>query len=133
MRGYNSRMSKRGTTTRKNSRVGGRDARTGHFVPLKETERRPTTTLRERIPIKGRWVRVDGGTYKAQSAGKSVYRTSPSGRFTERKNLPVSSAKGEWLIIYVNEAGAVASRKSTETLNKIAKRAAKSLKRLAKR
>ena len=35
------------------SRIGGRDSRTGEFVPLKETERRPDTTQRERIPLPG--------------------------------------------------------------------------------
>ena len=33
--------------------VGGRDARDGKFVPLKETYRRPDTTTRERIPNPG--------------------------------------------------------------------------------
>ncbi|MBX3226360.1 MAG: hypothetical protein KIT84_44585 [Labilithrix sp.] len=28
----------------------GRDARTGHFIPVKEAERRPNTTTVERIP-----------------------------------------------------------------------------------
>ena len=35
------------------SRLGGRDNRTGKFVPLKETERRPDSTARERIPLPG--------------------------------------------------------------------------------
>ena len=35
------------------SRIGGRDARTGEFVPLEETRRRPDTTVRERIPLPG--------------------------------------------------------------------------------
>lgn len=35
------------------SRVGGRDARTGHFIPVKETYQRPNTTVRERIPLPG--------------------------------------------------------------------------------
>lgn len=35
------------------SRIGGRDSRDGRFVPLKETERRPDTTQRERIPLPG--------------------------------------------------------------------------------
>lgn len=35
------------------SRVGGRDSRTGQFIPLRETERRPSTTQRERIPLPG--------------------------------------------------------------------------------
>lgn len=41
-------------------RVGGRDNRTGEFVPLKETERRPATTTREIIPLPGRG---DSGRY----------------------------------------------------------------------
>ena len=36
------------------SRLGGRDNKTGQFVPLKDTERRPDTTTRERIPLPGR-------------------------------------------------------------------------------
>jgi len=35
------------------SRLGGRDNRTGQFVPLKETEERPARTTRERIPLPG--------------------------------------------------------------------------------
>ena len=35
------------------SRIGGRDSKTGQFVPLRETERRPATTTREHIPLPG--------------------------------------------------------------------------------
>lgn len=35
------------------SRIGGRDSRTGQFIPVRETERRPDTTQRERIPLPG--------------------------------------------------------------------------------
>lgn len=35
------------------SRIGGRDSRTGQFIPVKETEQRPATTQRERIPLPG--------------------------------------------------------------------------------
>jgi hypothetical protein len=35
------------------SRIGGRDSRNGQFIPLRETERRPDTTQRERIPLPG--------------------------------------------------------------------------------
>ena len=35
------------------SRVGGRDAKNGQFIPLSETKRRPTTTVREHIPLPG--------------------------------------------------------------------------------
>ena len=35
------------------SRIGGRDSRTGQFIPLRETVRRPDTTQRERIPLPG--------------------------------------------------------------------------------
>jgi hypothetical protein len=31
----------------------GRDARTGQFVPVEETKRRPDTTVRERVPKPG--------------------------------------------------------------------------------
>jgi hypothetical protein len=37
----------------RSGRVGGRDNRTGEFVPLKETERRPGSTTREIIPLPG--------------------------------------------------------------------------------
>ena len=29
----------------------GRDAKTGEFIPVKEAERRPSTTVIERIPV----------------------------------------------------------------------------------
>lgn len=35
------------------SRVGGRDNRSGQFVPLSETQRRPGSTTREHIPLPG--------------------------------------------------------------------------------
>lgn len=35
------------------SRIGGRDSKTGHFVPIEETRRRPDTTQREHIPLPG--------------------------------------------------------------------------------
>lgn len=35
-------------------RIGGRDNRSGQFVPLRETERRPASTTREVIPLPGR-------------------------------------------------------------------------------
>lgn len=35
------------------SHVAGRDARTGFFIPLSETYRRPSTTVRERVPNPG--------------------------------------------------------------------------------
>jgi hypothetical protein len=35
------------------SRVGGRDNKTGYFVPLQETRERPESTTRERIPLPG--------------------------------------------------------------------------------
>lgn len=35
------------------SRVGGRDNRTGQFVPLSETKQRPGSTTREHIPLPG--------------------------------------------------------------------------------
>ncbi len=40
-------------TKQPHSRVGGRDSRTGQFIPVKETEQRPATTQRERIPLPG--------------------------------------------------------------------------------
>lgn len=41
------------TTKQPHSRIGGRDSRTGQFIPVKETEQRPATTQRERIPLPG--------------------------------------------------------------------------------
>jgi len=35
------------------SRVAGRDTRTGYFVPVEETRRRPATTVREHVPLPG--------------------------------------------------------------------------------
>lgn len=35
------------------SRVGGRDNKSGQFVPVKETEKRPASTTKERIPLPG--------------------------------------------------------------------------------
>ena len=35
------------------SRIAARDSRTGEFIPLREAERRPTTTQRERLPLPG--------------------------------------------------------------------------------
>lgn len=32
----------------------GRDARTGEFIPIKEAERKPSTTVVERIPKPGK-------------------------------------------------------------------------------
>ena len=40
-------------TKEPHSRIGGRDSRNGQFIPVKETERRPDTTQRERIPLPG--------------------------------------------------------------------------------
>lgn len=34
-------------------RIGGRDSRTGQFIPLEETRKRPATTQREVIPLPG--------------------------------------------------------------------------------
>lgn len=36
------------------SRLGGRDNKTGQFVPVKETNQRPGSTTREHIPLPGR-------------------------------------------------------------------------------
>jgi len=32
----------------------GRDAKTGHFIPVDEARRRPTTTVVERVPLPGK-------------------------------------------------------------------------------
>lgn len=35
------------------SRIGARDSGTGKFIPVKEAERRPAQTQKERIPLPG--------------------------------------------------------------------------------
>lgn len=35
------------------ARVGGRDSKTGQFVPVRETYERPATTTREHVPLPG--------------------------------------------------------------------------------
>ena len=46
----------------------GRDARTGQFIPVKETYERPNTTQREHIPLPGRGDTDRGG--KGGGGGK---------------------------------------------------------------
>jgi hypothetical protein len=48
-------------------RIGGRDARTGEFIPISETKRRPATTVREIIPLPGHG---DSGRGKGGKKGK---------------------------------------------------------------
>jgi hypothetical protein len=47
------------------ARLGGRDARSGEFIPLKETYKHPSTTVRERIPLPGY-----GDTGRGKKQGK---------------------------------------------------------------
>lgn len=47
------------------SRIAGRDARTGEFIPIAETKRRPDTTVRERLPLPGH-----GDTGRGKGGGK---------------------------------------------------------------
>ena len=35
------------------TRLGARDSKTGEFIPLKEADKRPNTTQKERIPKPG--------------------------------------------------------------------------------
>jgi hypothetical protein len=35
------------------SRLAGRDAKTGEFIPVNEAKRRPATTVVERLPLPG--------------------------------------------------------------------------------
>lgn len=121
-------MSNRASGTRKPARssaskLGGRENRTGQFVPLRETARRPDTTQRERIPLPGH-----GET------GRYDYKTSPSGRFIESERQVVTSAKGEKVAIYRDaRTGAFTSKRSAEEILKVSTQSAESLKRLAKR
>lgn len=39
--------------TKKKTHTGVRDTRTGQFVPKSEADRRPATTVRERVPNPG--------------------------------------------------------------------------------
>lgn len=110
------------------TRVGGRDSRSGEFVPLRETQRRPDTTQRERIPLPGH-----GDTGRGDKKSRE-YRTSPSGQFTERDSRSMTSAKGEKLVVYRDsKTGAFTTRKSAEVIKEVTKQAANSLRRLAKR
>jgi hypothetical protein len=106
-------------------RVGGRDTRTGQFVPVRETERKPGTTQRERIPMPG------------AAEGKDrprEYRTSPSGRFVEREQVQVTTSKGERVVLYRDsETGRYTTTRSANRIGDTSRRAKESLKRLAKK
>lgn len=121
-------MSNRESRNRKSfktagSKIVGRETKTGHFVPLRETAKRPSTTSRERIPLP-----------EYGEASGSGYKTSPSGRYIESERQVVVSSKGEKVIIYRDaRTGAFSSRKSAETIRKVSSSSAESLKRLAKR
>ena len=66
--------------------------------------------------------------------GRHVYRTSPSGRFIEKDQVPMTSAKGEHVVIYRDRhTGRFTTRKSAKHIEKVSKASAESLKRLAKR
>lgn len=39
---------------KKKTRPAGRDAKTGEFIPLEETKKRPGETVKERVPLPGR-------------------------------------------------------------------------------
>ena len=39
--------------SKRQARVGGRDSKTGQFIPVRETYQRPATTTREHIPLAG--------------------------------------------------------------------------------
>lgn len=104
-------------------------------MPLRETERRPDTTQRERIPLPGHGdTSRDRGMDKKYEGGRVVYRTSPSGQFKENRSYTLTSAKGERVVVYRDsKTGAFTTRKSAQEIREVSKRAAASLKRLAKR
>jgi len=80
------------------------------------------------------WTNVGGGTHKKHEGGRHVYRTSPSGRFIEKDQVPMTSAKGEHVVIYRDRhTGRFTTRKSAKHIEKVSKASAESLKRLAKR
>jgi hypothetical protein len=39
--------------SKRQSRLAGRDNRTGQFVPVRETQQRPGNTTREHLPLPG--------------------------------------------------------------------------------
>jgi len=39
------------------SRLAGRDARTGRFIPVEDARERPSTTVVERLPLPGHGVK----------------------------------------------------------------------------
>ena len=47
------------------ARRGARDAGTGKFIPIKEADRRPATTIKENIPLPGH-----GDTDRGGKGGK---------------------------------------------------------------
>ena len=51
-------------TKKPKTRLGGRDAKTGEFIPIEEARRRPNTTVVERIPLPGRGDTDRGGKKK---------------------------------------------------------------------
>src|SRR5438445_194495 len=51
------------------------------------------------------WTNVGGGTHKKHEGGRHVYRTSPSGRFIEKDQVPMTSAKGEHVVMIESAIG----------------------------
>ncbi len=41
-------------TKKPQSTLKGRDAKTGHFIPVEDARRRPDTTVVERVPLPGK-------------------------------------------------------------------------------
>jgi len=47
-------MSKKPAPKAPETSLKGRDARTGHFIPVTEARQRPNTTTVERVPLPGK-------------------------------------------------------------------------------
>jgi hypothetical protein len=108
------------------SRIAGRNSKTGSFVPVRETAQRSATSQREHIPLPGH--------SESRKKTAPVYRSSPSGRFVEREQNSVTTAKGETVVIYRDsETGRYTTTRSAERIESTTKRAYESLKRLAKK
>jgi len=51
-------------SNKRQSRLAGRDNRTGQFVPVRETQQRPGSTTREHLPLPGYAARAIGTSRK---------------------------------------------------------------------
>jgi hypothetical protein len=100
--------------SRSQTRKIRRDTKSGKWVSVRETKRRPNATAREYIPLPGH-VAEHGAKDDAAKAGEAAkYRDSNSGRFVPVRDRHPSKA-------------------SADRIQHTSKKASESLKRLAKR